>query len=135
MSLQLSTAVRNALLDAIETAIGTSALLKFYTGAQPASCAASEAGTLLVSYALASDWAAAASGGTKSFSNTPLSVTASAGGTLGHFRIWDSAGTTCHYQGSITATGGGGDLTVDNVSVASSQAVNVTFWTVTAPNA
>lgn len=135
MSVQLSTAVRNAMLDAIETSAGTSALLKFYTGSQPANCAASEAGTLLVSYTLASDWAAAAAGGTKSFNNTPISATAGAGGTLGHFRIWDSAGTTCHYQGSITATGGGGDLTVDNTSVASGQTVNVTSWTVTAPNA
>lgn len=36
MTIQLSTAVRNARLDAIETAIGTAAVVKLRTGAQPA---------------------------------------------------------------------------------------------------
>lgn len=39
MSVQLSVAVRNARLDAIETTIGTGAILTIRTGAQPASCA------------------------------------------------------------------------------------------------
>ena len=39
MAVQLSVAVRNAMLDAIETAIGTSAVLKIRTGAPPASVA------------------------------------------------------------------------------------------------
>jgi len=34
MTIQLSVAVRNAMLDAIETAIGTSAVIKLRTGAQ-----------------------------------------------------------------------------------------------------
>ncbi len=39
--MQFSTAVRNAMLDAIETAIGTGAVCKFRTGAVPANCAES----------------------------------------------------------------------------------------------
>jgi hypothetical protein len=135
MTVQFSTAVRNAQLDAIETAIGTAPKLRFYTGSAPASCAASESGTLLVEWTLASDWAAAASGGSKALNNLPLTVTATAGGTIGHYRIYDSAGTSCHEQGTITATGGGGDMTVDNTSVAASQTVNVTSKTQTAGNA
>lgn len=139
MTVQFSTTVRNAQLDAIETAIGTSPKLRFYTGSVPANCAASEAGTLLVEWTLASDWAAAAASGSKALNNLPLSVAASFGGggtqTIGHYRIYDSTATTCHEQGTITATGGGGDMTVDNTSVASGQTVNVTSKTQTAGNA
>ncbi len=135
MPVQNSTAVRNAQADAWETAIGTGARLRIYTGAQPANCAAARTGTLLVEYTLASDWAGAASNGGKSLNSLPLSTTASATGTAGHYAIMDSAGTTCHEQGSITATGGGGDMTLDNTSITSGQTVNVTGFTKTWPGA
>ena len=135
MTIQLSTAVRNARLDAIETAVGISAVLKLRTGAQPANCAAADSGTAIISYTLASDWAAAAASGSKSFSNTPISGAATASGTLGHYRLYASDGTTCHGQGSITATGGGGDMTVDNTSVNTGQTINVTSWSLTDGNA
>jgi hypothetical protein len=38
-------------------------------------------------------------------------------------------------QGSITATGGGGDMTLDNTSIASGQTITVTGFTLTAGNA
>ncbi len=129
MALQLSTSVRNAMLDAIETTVGTSAILELRTGSVPATCATADSGTLLISYSLASDWAAAASSGSKALSNTPISGSASATGTAGHFRLKDSGGTTCHAQGTITATGNGGDMTVDNTSITSGQTVNVTSLT------
>jgi hypothetical protein len=128
---QYSVSVRNAMLDVIESTIGTSAVLKIRTGAAPATCATADSGTVLVSYSLASDWAAAASSGSKSFNNTPLSTSAAATGTAGHYRIYASDGTTCHEQGSITVTGGGGDLTVDNTSINSGQTVNVTAFSKT----
>jgi hypothetical protein len=59
MALQLSVAVRNAMLDAIETAIGTSAVLKIRTGAAPASVATADSGTVLATLTLPSDWLAA----------------------------------------------------------------------------
>lgn len=135
MTIKLSATVRNARLDAIETAVGTAAVLKLRTGAPPTNITDADSGTVVASYTLASDWAAAASGGSKSFSNTPLSVAASATGTLGHYRLYASDGTTQHMQGTITATGGGGDMTVDNTSVTSGQTVNVTSWSITDGNA
>lgn len=135
MTVQRSTAVRNARLDAIETTIGTSAKVQIRTGAQPANCAAAASGTLLVEFALGSDWAAAASGGTKSFNSTPVAGTAAGTGTAAHYRIVDSAGTTCHEQGTVTATGGGGDVTIDNTSIVTGQSVNISSWTVTEPGA
>jgi hypothetical protein len=135
MSIQLSTAVRNARLDAIESTIGAAAKLQIWTGSMPASCATAASGTKLLEDTLASDWAANASGGTKSFNNTPIAGSGLAGGTAGYFRIVDSAGTTCHLQGTVTATGGGGDMTIDNTSIASGQTVNITSFTLTDANA
>lgn len=123
------------MLDAWETAIGPSAKLRFYTGAQPANCAAAEAGTLLAEDAMASDWAAAASAGAKVFNNLSLVTTGLAAGTIGHYRIYDSTGATCHEQGAVTITGSGGDLTVDNPSIAIGQTINVNGFTKTAPGA
>lgn len=133
MAIQASTTVRNARLDAIETAVGTAAVVKIRTGAQPANCAAADSGTVLVSWALASDWAAAASGGSKSFSGTPIGTTASGTGTAAHYRLYASDGTTCHMQGTVATSGG--DMTIDNTSVNSGQTVNITSWSMTDGNA
>jgi hypothetical protein len=133
MTVQLSTAVRNARLDAIETAIGTGAIVRLRTGAAPANCAAADAGTAIASFTLASDWAAAASSGSKAFSGTPLSATATAGGTLAHYRVYASDGTTCHMQGTVGTSGA--DMTVDNVSVNTGQNVQITSWSLTDGNA
>ncbi|WP_042776618.1 hypothetical protein [Sinorhizobium fredii] len=135
MALQYSTAVRNAKLDAVETTIGTSAVLKIRTGAAPADCATADSGTVLATCSLPSDWMAAASGGTKAKAGTWEDTSADATGTAAHFRLYASDGTTCHAQGTVTATGGGGDLTVDNTSFASGQAFTVTGFTLTAGNA
>jgi hypothetical protein len=135
MAIQFSVAVRNARLDAIETAIGTSAIMKIRTGAAPASCATADSGTVLATINLPSDWMAAAASGSKSMSGTWQDTSADASGTAGHFRIYDSTGTTCHLQGTVTATGGGGDLQVDNVSFAVGQSFTVTSFTLTDGNA
>lgn len=134
MSLQYSAAVLNAKLDAIETTISTAPLLKFFTGSEPANCAASATGTALGSTALPSDWLANASAGVKSKAGT-WTGTFSGSGTAGYFRITDAAGTTCHIQGNITATGGGGDMTMDNVVAASGQAWTVNSFSLTSANA
>ena len=133
MTVQYSTTVRNAVLDAWETTIGTAAIIEIRTGAQPANCGAASTGTLLATYTLASDWAAAASGGSKSLANLPITTTAVATGTAAHYRLFASDGTTCHDQGSVTATGGGGDMTIDNASIVADQTVNITSFTKSTP--
>lgn len=135
MALQYSVAVRNAKLDAVETTIGTSAVLKIRTGAAPANCAAADSGTVLANCTLPSDWMAAAGSGTKAKAGTWEDTSADATGTAAHFRLYASDGTTCHAQGTVTATGGGGDMTVDNTSFATGQAFTVTSFTLTAGNA
>ena len=133
MTIQNSAAVRNAQGDAWEAAIGASARLRLYTGAQPSSCVAAEAGTLVIEYALASDWSPAASGGAKFLSSLPLTGAASSAGTIGHYRIYDSTGTTCHEQGTCLTSGG--DMTIDNATVTAGQIINVTGFTKTWPGA
>lgn len=137
MAFQFSTAVRNAALDAIETAIGTGAILKIRSGSVPASVATADAGTVLATMTLPSDWLAAASGGSKAKSGTWEDTSADAGSptNAGHFRIYASDGTTAHIQGTVTATGGGGDMTLDNISIAAGQAVVITSFTITAGGA
>lgn len=134
MSVQMSTTLRNAILDQIESTIGTAPILKIRTGAQPANCAAADSGTVLATITLPSDWMAGASSGSKSKSGTWEDASADATGTAGHFRIYDSGGTTCHFQGSITATGGGGDMTIDNTSITSGQDILINSFSLTAPH-
>lgn len=135
MAVQLSTTVRNARLDVIESTVGTTAVLKIRTGAAPANCGAADSGTVLATLTLPSDWMAAASSGSKAKSGTWQDASADATGTAAHFRIYESTGTTCHLQGTVTATGGGGDMTLDNTSIASGQTVTISTFSLTDANA
>lgn len=135
MAIQLSVAVRNARLDAIETSIGTSAILEIRTGSPPANCAAADTGTALCQMSLPSDWLAAASSGSKAKSGTWQDTSADAAGTAGHFRIYDSTRTFTGMQGTVTATGGGGDMTLDSTTIAIGQTVTITSFTLTDDNA
>jgi hypothetical protein len=132
MALQLSVAARNARLDAIETAAGTAAKLLIFSGAVAANCGAADPAGLLATLVLPSDWMNAASGGSKTLLGS-WSVAASGTGTALSFRIKDSAGTTCHVQGTVGM--GSGDLSLDNTSIASGQTVQVTTFTLTDANA
>lgn len=136
MTVQLSVAVRNAMLDAIETVIGASPILRIRSTGQPANCAAADTGTLLAEIQLDADWAAAAALGSKAIQTLPDSdASADATGTAAHFRLFETTGTTCHMQGTVTATGGGGDLEIDNTSVVATQQVNLTSWSLVAGGA
>jgi hypothetical protein len=133
MAFQFSVAARNAALDAIETAIGAAPTLEIRSGSVPANCAAAATGTVLAIISLPSDWLAAASAGAKTLLGTWQDAAADAAGTAAHFRV--NQGATCHLQGTVTATGGGGDMTVDNTSFAVGQQVNITAFTITAGGA
>lgn len=138
MALQYLEALRNAQLNAIEATIGTTPKLRIYSGSVPANCAASiGASACLLEEDLPSDWLAAASSasvakaGTWSAAGT---AAASTGTAATYYRIWDAAGTTCYIQGTVTVTGGGGDMTMDNVSIAENQVVTVNTFAIAAAN-
>src|SRR5947208_7284145 len=128
MAVQLSTSVRNARLDQIETTISTSAKLRMFTGSPPANCGTADSGTKLVEMALPSDYLANAASGAKSKSGT-WSDSGITAGTAGYFRIYDSGFAACHIQGTVTASGGRGDMTLDNTCTAAPQGVTVNTFT------
>lgn len=135
MALQFAVSTRNSELDAIETEVGATAVLKIRTGAPPATVATADSGTVLATLTLPADWMAAAAAGAKAKSGTWQDTAADAAGTAGHFRIYAADGTTAKIQGTVTATGGGGDMTLDNTVIAVGQVVTITGFTLTAGNA
>lgn len=133
MSIQYSVTVNNAKLDQIESTIGTAPVMRLYTGAMPANCAAAATGTKLSEDALPSDWMAAASAAAKAKLGT-WTLNGIAAGTAGYFRILDSALAATHMQGTVSATGGGGDMTLDNAVIASTQVITVNTFTINSAN-
>ena len=134
-TLQYSVSNRNAALDARETEIGTAPIMEFRSGAMPANCAAARTGTLLAQSALPSDWMTAAAAGVKSKNGT-WTITGIAAGTIGYFSIMKAGSPSeCSIQGDVTATGGGGAMTVDNTSLAVAQVATVQTFDLTAGNA
>jgi hypothetical protein len=134
MAMKLSLDVRNARLDQIETTIGASAVLKMRSGAAPAAITDADSGTVIGTFALPADWMLAASNGVKAKSGTWEELAADAAGTVGHYRVYASDGTTQKIQGTVTATGGGGDMEINNTVVALAQTITVTAYSWTEGN-
>lgn len=133
MAFQFSAAARNAALDAIESAIGPAPVLVLMSGAVPADCAAASGGAVLATVSCPADWLAPALAGQKVLLGTWQDLSADAAGTAGHFRILQ--GGTCHVQGTVTVTNGGGDMTLDSVSLTVGLRVTITSFTLTAGGA
>jgi hypothetical protein len=119
MATTKTTAFLNTTLDSGVDAVVNAGKIQIRTGAAPGANAA-PTGTLLWEFTLPADAFAAAASGAKAKQGT-WSTTASAGGTAQHFRMI-----------TVTGTGGGGDMTVDNTSIANGQTVTVTAFTISA---
>ena len=128
MTIQLGAALRDNMIGQYESTIGTAPHILIFTGAQPADCAAGTSGTFLCQITLASDWFTSSATGTATLAASGTG-TAAAAGTAAHYRVYNAATATCSEQGSVTATGGGGDLTLNNAVIASAQVVTITSWT------
>jgi hypothetical protein len=141
VTIEISTAARNAACDAVVDLIdgGSGAgVLRVYTGAPPATPGTAPSGTLLAEFTLSDPAFGSSANGTATLDVTPaLTDTALATGTAGWCRFCDSteaAGTGLGViDGTVTATGGGGDLTLDNASVTLGLTVEVTSGTITMP--
>lgn len=111
--------------------------VRIYSGAQPADANSAPGGNLLCEIDLQDPaYGNATTAGTASALGVPLSgvgtAAAGAGTAAQSFRIVNRDEATV-YDGSVTATGGGGDMTLDNVSIAEAQTVNITSLTYTQP--
>lgn len=134
MTVQLSTTTRDAQLSAWNADTGSSAKILIYSGAMPGNCADSATGDLLVTFSLIASWLGTPSSGVVDLSNLPLSAVVLASGIAGYFRITHNDGVTCSMQGTITADGDGGDMTLDNTSLSSGNTINLLSFSVTEGN-
>ena len=133
MTLRYNVLLRNAQLDAITTFTGNAGLLRIYDGTQPATGGA--ATTLLAELTLGSPLAAGASSAALTASSITQDASANATGTATWFRIVKADGTTHVMDGTVTATGGGGDLTLTTTSIVATQPVSVTSFVISRGNA
>jgi hypothetical protein len=122
----------HAMLDAIETDLGASPVLYLRSGAEEANCAAADSGTLISTIALAADAFSNAASWAKAITAAVSDLSADNAGTLGHWRLKTSGGVV-KIQGNITITGGGGDMTVDNLTVNAAQQIDVTSFSIGFP--
>jgi len=136
MTWSLSAAARNNMLDALDTTVNTgggTATIEIRTGTKPATPETAATGTLLATFNLANPaFEAAAAGSMDIDANPVLTATAAATGTAGYARIKDRGGNGVA-DGTVTATGGGGDVTIASTSVVSGTTVRVTGGSLSLP--
>lgn len=134
MAMSFLTALRNAKMDEITAAIGSSGLVKIYSGTVPANVSASlGSATLLATCALSVTAAPAASGGVLTFNTITADSSAAASGTAAFFRITTSGGSAV-VQGTIGTSGA--DLNLVNTTVTSGGSFGIDpGWTITEGNA
>lgn len=129
-------AVRNARMDAITTALGTTAYLEVFTGSPPGKTSNvfnADSGTKLASLAMSNPAAGATVNGLLTF-NAITSATALASGTPGYYRkktAQNGAASTVIEEG--TAGVGSGELNF-NSTVASGGTASITSDTLTEGN-
>lgn len=126
----------DAAVDLLDAGSGPGTV-EIRTGSQPATANTAASGTLLGTLTLSDPAfgnATTASPAVATASAITSDTTADATGTAGWFRGYDSAGTAV-IDGSITATGGGGDLTLDSTSIVAGGTIAMTSWTISHPTA
>lgn len=135
-NLKLSTTIRNNMMDEISTFAGTSAILKIFSGSQPAGGGA-ETTVLAELVCDASAFAAAAVAGILTLNSITADSAADATGTATWFRFYQSDGTTFAIDGDITTqVAGTGDLQLDDTSIVLNGTVSLSGPnTLTAQNA
>lgn len=130
-NVKISTAARNALGDALITALGSAATIKIYTGTQPAGPGtAITSQTLLGTLTGASPFAPATSGGVVTAGAIASDTSADATGTATWYRMATSGGTAV-WDGNISTAGA--DLNLNTTSIVSGGPIAITAMTMTMP--
>lgn len=121
----LATAARNAACDAVVDLVDAgpaAGKLKIYDGA-----------VLAVTIILPDPAFGAAVAGVATANGLPLSANATAAvPAADNFEVTDSTDVVV-FTGTVTATGGGGDLELNSTNIALGRPVSVTSWTHTQP--
>lgn len=133
MATRISTAARNAAASAV-AALLNGGHVEIRTGSQPATPGTAATGTLLGTLTLSATAFGSASSGTVTANTITGDSSADATGTAGWFRAYDSSSTAV-IDGAITATGGGGDMTLDSTSIVAGGTISMSSWSLTMPGA
>ncbi len=134
MSLSFSNTARNAMVDALTALLNAGAgpgTFAIRSGTRPSLPSDAATGTLLQTTTLADPAFPGASTGQAALTD-PAASNAVASGTASWFRAFDSNGVA-YFDGTVTATGGGGDLTLSTTTIVSGQPVDITGGTITMP--
>lgn len=127
MGISLSDAARTAMVSALRDQIDAGSgpgYVEIRTGSKPATVATGATGTLLATVVLA-DPSGSAATGVLTLSGLPKTDTAADNtGTAGWFRVYDSTGAGV-LDGTVSGTGGGGDMEVDNPSLVTGQTFSI----------
>ena len=134
LNLKYSALLRNAKLDAITTQVGTSALIRIYDGAQPATPETAIGAQVLLAELTgnAGAFAGATAAGVLTANAITNDSSANATGTAAWFRILTS-GATAKIDGTVGT--GTHDMVINNTSIATGQVVSISSLTITAGNA
>jgi hypothetical protein len=130
MPIRATHAAKNGILETGLDALLNSAILEIRSGTQPALARNIPTGTVLWTETLPADAFAAAVNGQKAKNGTwQANGVANGPATWFRFRLASDTGVDTENQvridGSVTITGGGGDLTLTNVNIAVGQSVEV----------
>lgn len=129
MALGYSTALRNAQLDAITSAVGSLGKLTIYNGTRPAT--GGTATTALATFTMAAPFAPAASGGVLS-PTLPANTIGLAAGTATWYRITTVVGGFVMDGNAGTS---GAELILNTTTVSVGVALQITSHTISAGNA
>lgn len=135
--LELSDTIRDIMMDAIDTEIGTTGHFRIYDGTMPATTSDANAGTLLVSFNLPNPAFGASAAGVMAKNGTWQDTSADGTGTAQYFRIYDNTSGTpttdgCVIQGNVSTASAA--LNLDNTSINTGQQVTISTFTLTAGN-
>jgi hypothetical protein len=129
MALTHATNVRNAMMDAIDEQVNGGS-----TDAQADFVFVESNGPTDIAEINLQDPAFGnSSSGQITIQGTPLSTSANSGGTIDTFEIRDKDNSVA-IDGTVTSTGGGGDVEIDNTNVNSGQTVQLDSYSQTAPS-
>lgn len=136
MTTRLAVLTRTAMVQAVATRVDGGAgpgYLEIRSGSQPATGDTAASGTLLATIPLNDPAFDSITGGVATADITPQpSGTGVAAGTAGWARAYDSTGASV-IDGSVSASGGGGDFIINTTTISIGLTVNLTGWTITQP--
>lgn len=133
MPLSFTTTLRNNRLDQINTAVGTSSLIRIYSGTPPVNVGTALAGnTLLAELPCSATAFASASGGVLTANAISNDTSADAAGTATFFRHVTSGGTAV-IQGTVGTSGA--DLNLGTTTFSIGLVVSISSYAITEANA